>query len=278
MSKLLSANIARLRKSKAFWFIAAALFLWGVIAYTLFCINVKNMGTEGAGWNVYFFNATLCIGPALAVFCSFFIGIEYSDGTLRNKLAVGHTRPRIYLANLLTCSLAGFLFLIAFWTGAVLIGLPGVGVEIITRLNQPILGILCSFMVTIAYAAIFCFIAMLDSNKARSATIGLLLSIFLLAGGFSTYNGLAQPEFTYRMVMNEAGEFEMEDHIPNSRYLAGAKRKIYECLDMFLPSCQALRPPLSDTTYSPAMPLCAVGLILVLTTGGVCIFKKKDIK
>ena len=37
---------------------------------------------------------------ALSILITLFIGIEYSDKTIRNKLIVGHSRSEVYLANL----------------------------------------------------------------------------------------------------------------------------------------------------------------------------------
>lgn len=277
MRKLLSADLFRLWRSKAFWTIAFILFFWGAFAYGLMCFNLANQEIPVTGWNSYFFNGTLCIGPALAVFISFFIGTEHSDGGFRNKLTVGCRRLSIYLSKLIVCGLGGILFLAAFWAGALVVGLPGVGPMILTRLNQPVQGILCSCAVAVSYSALFCLIAMLDSNKTRSATIGLLLAVFLFAGGLATYSGLTEPEFTTRMVMNAAGEYEIEENIPNSKYLTGTQRLAYECVDAVLPSCQALRPVMSETN-SASMPLCAAGWALVLSLCGIGSFQKKDIK
>lgn len=278
MRKLISANIFRLKRSKAFWFVALAMFAWGATAYTFFHINATNMGIEGAQHNSYFFNGILCLGPAIAVFCSFFWGSECGDGTIRNKLTVGHSRSCIYISNLLISSIAGMLFMMAFWIGAMLVGLPTEGTIVLTGIQKPILGILCSFMVAVVYAAIYCFVAMVDCNKTRSAVTGLLLAAFLFVGGFATQNGLNQPEYTYRMVMDESGEYEFQGKVANSKYLTGTERVIYECIDAVLPSCHALRPIMTDAEYSVTMPICATGVMAVVTLGGIHIFKKKDIK
>lgn len=45
------------------------------------------------------FSHILLVPIVFSVFCSLFIGTEYSDGTIRNKIVVGHTRRAIYLAT-----------------------------------------------------------------------------------------------------------------------------------------------------------------------------------
>lgn len=43
-----------------------------------------------------------------------FIGSEYSDGTMRNKLIVGHKRYNIYLSEQFVCTAAGFMLCLAY--------------------------------------------------------------------------------------------------------------------------------------------------------------------
>lgn len=45
-----------------------------------------------------FFAYSFFIGILSAIFCSLFTGTEYSDGTIRNKIVVGHSRISIYLS------------------------------------------------------------------------------------------------------------------------------------------------------------------------------------
>ena len=46
-----------------------------------------------------FFGCALFIGIVMAVFCSLFIGTEYSEGTIRNKIIIGQKRGTVYLSN-----------------------------------------------------------------------------------------------------------------------------------------------------------------------------------
>lgn len=278
MRKLLSAGFSRLWRSKIFFLISGLMFCWGILSYIFMYRNRNEMGIFDISCNAYFFQGNLCIGLALAVFISMFIGTEYTDGGFRNKISVGHKRFPIYLVNLILCSAVGILFLLFFWLGAMVVGLPLIGNEILLRLDNPIWGICCSCMSVVSYAGLFCLITMLDSTKVRAVAISLLAAIFLLVGGFANSNGLAEPEFIFRMETNEAGQFELQENIPNPKYLTQEERQVYQFLNDTLPSCQALRPIVSDEEYSSSVVVCGFGWTMLLTLFGAVFFQKKDIK
>ena len=95
MNKLLSAGFARLKKDKFFWvcvgLMAAA--AW----YTVFtvCLNRKEYDGYNVGLDAILFGHVFCMGILTAAFSGLFIGTEYSGGTIRNKLVIGHTRGNI---------------------------------------------------------------------------------------------------------------------------------------------------------------------------------------
>lgn len=70
--------------------------------------EVSKFGYEATLDNFFFDYATyiLVLG---AIFCSLFIGTEYSDGTIRNKLIMGYSRQKIYCANLIVCIIANLM-------------------------------------------------------------------------------------------------------------------------------------------------------------------------
>lgn len=278
MRKLLSAYLFRLFRFKAFWTIAGAMFAWGCVAYALMLTNYRDLQQAGASFNTYFFNGNLCVGAALAIFSALFIGQQYEEGGIRSMLTAGHRRIVIYLANLTVCLAAGIGFLLAFWLGGILVGLPGMGTVIFTGIRQPLPGILWSMLAVLSYSALFCMTSMLDSSKSRNAVVSLLLAAFLFVGGFATRNGLEEPEFTSRYVTDDLQNFVKEENIPNPKFLRGAERKVYEALDALLPSCQALRPLLGDIDYPITQPLYAAAWCVCLTGVGCGLFRRKDIR
>ena len=106
-----------------------------------------------------FFVGYLPLSFVIAAFSSFFIGSEYSDGTLRNKLIVGSLREKIYLANFITVAACGLMMLLAYLGVCLAMGLPLLGgflTDISTVLQWTGLGIL----LTLASAALITLLCM----------------------------------------------------------------------------------------------------------------------
>ena len=278
MRNLLAANFRRLWKSKIFWLISCLMLCFGGFSYICMHINRQRLGISDISNNAYFFQGNLCIGLALSIFSSLFIGEGHTNGGFRNQISVGHRRFPIYLANLILCSTAGILFLLAFWLGGMSIGLPLNRAEVLTQLDKPVWGIFFSFLAAISYCGLFCLIAMLDDTKVRSIVLAMLVAAFLFSGGFATYDGLTQPEYITQTQTNAVEQPEIQKNVPNPKYLTPSERLVYQFLYALLPSCQALRPVMSHGDYSPATPVFALGWTLVLTLSGAAIFQKKDLK
>lgn len=279
MSKLIYANLMRLIRSKVFWLSEIFLTGYSIFIYAMGMINVRNNEMMiNSGWTLYFFNEMLFIHVVMAVFIPFFIGVEYSDGTIRNKITVGHTRTDIYLANVIVCYAAGLLQFFTYSVVSVLSALFFIGPVSLTSMEQIPWRIGSSLFIILAYTAVFSLIAMLDANKARAVVVELVLAFVFVMLMSQIYADLQEPELTNRVVMTETGEMELEEDIPNSKYVSGTKRVVYEWIDAFLPEDQAMYVIDSDAVFSVKAPLCLLGESVALTVAGVCLFRRKDIK
>ena len=185
MSRLFSANMMRLRKSKIFWL--EEIFMVG---YALFVYISAKSTMENRGiirdWNIYFFNVLLLSGFIVALFVSGFFAAEYSDGAIRNKLIVGHKRRDIYLVNFGTCLLVGLITCATYYLFALFFGCLIIGRESL-QIRGLGVGILCSILIFVVYAAIFMFVEMADRNKARTAAINLMTALVILVIGMIGY-------------------------------------------------------------------------------------------
>ncbi|MDE6621010.1 MAG: ABC transporter permease [Lachnospiraceae bacterium] len=293
MRNLLSANFARLRRSRLFWIMEAGVFAWGVLAYYLLKVNTRN-GYPFENGNSYFFNEMTFIGITTACFSGFFIGTEYSDGAIRNKLSVGHSRVKVYLANLITILCAGIAQFAAYTLAALTAGTMLVGDMVWSRLYRPAETAAISLLSICTSAAVAVLISMVVIDKSKAVLVNAMLSILLLAAGASALKGLMQPEMTQRMYIPSIGEYKYTyegnfpedaviETVPNPKYLSGTERKVYEYISAVLPTSLALSCALDEEEsgydrFSGLQVCGTLAAVAVLSGSGILIFRKKDLK
>ena len=280
MRKLLSVNFSRLWRSKIFWVLEALSAIAGAVFYILAIINTKNIGENWylASGNYYFFIGLVIVGAIMAVFSAFYIGSEYDQGTIRNKLNVGCTRNSIYLTNLIVVVTSSVLFTITHIAASVVVGLPFLGGLMWEALAPVGWRIPTAIVMLLCYSAVFTFIAMQDSNKSRSLIISFVFALVIIIGGLYVYSALQEPEFTTRMIMQEDGSYLRQEGIPNSNYIRGTVRTVYTFVEACIPSTQGLNIARSEGVFSPLAIICQLCVSIVTTAAGVSLFKKKDIK
>lgn len=214
----------------------------------------------------------------MAVFSSFYIGTEYSDGTIRNKLNVGSCRNSIYLANLVVVVTAGVLFAITQMLASIAVGLPFLGSLIWQALSLVGWRIVVALVMILCYGSVFTFFGMMDSNKSRSLLISFVLALAIIFGGLFTTSRLNEPELTSRMVMQADGSYQREFNLPNSRYISGTTRTIYIFVDACIPASQSFNIARSEGEFNMLAIICQLCVTALFTGAGLASFKKKDIK
>lgn len=270
MNKLLHANFSRLVRDKIFWLCLAAMAAFS--ASGLF--NCRANGITPLPGNVFTLPAVLVCVP-LAVFCCLFVGVEYSDGTLRNKLCVGHSRSDIYLANLITVFAAALVMAAAFVAATAAVGIPLLGMP---RVSLSALGLLALVVVAVlaAFAALYTALCMLISSRSAGAVASLLGIFGFLLASFSISQRLDEPEFFSAYVM-EGGSTALQS-VENTQYLRGTARAVYSFLNDFLPTGQAIQLG-SASVQRPWVLIGYSALIAaVATAAGLYFFRRKDLK
>lgn len=278
MSKLLSANIMRLWKEKVFWIVIAVVFTLGAAIPISIKITEIRLGVFNS-IDPVFGQFAMFIGVVLAIFCSFFVGKEYSDGTIRNKIICGKKRVDIYFANFVTCTVVSLMLCAAFFLPYLGIGIPLIGSfnmekEIVFWLFLTVI------FLSIAFASIFNLISMLSTSKAVTATVCILLTFLFLYMGFQFRGMLNQPEIIDGTAYDENGVAykEVED-FPNPEYLQGGERQVVQFLFNLMPGGQVAQCVGRGTVGNLSqLPIYSLGVILITTGIGVFVFKKKDLK
>ncbi len=276
MSKLFLANMNRLFKSKSFIITASAMLVLTIFSILIDC-NSNSKLELGKTFDDLYFRMLPNFSLYIAFFASMFIGTEYSDLTIRNKIVVGHSRPEVFTANLMTCTAASVIFFI-IWAVSGCVGIPYFGIENID-LNICLPKLLVSFFTVIAVTAVFGTIAQLITSKATGAVAAIFAALALLLAGSFFYNALTEPETTASYVMiSEEGGVEFGDEVPNPAYVGGKMRDVYEVMLRLLPTGQQILiadEPLEKPAF---MIVCSVVVAIIATSVGYLGFRRKDLR
>ncbi len=278
MIKLLSADFYRLKKDKTIWITAAAMFVLQIfMLIDRVKFNNQSNSENLLTLNDFFFEYMPLAGFLYAIFIALFVGKEYSEGTIRNKLIMGHKRQSIYLSCFITCLFGSLVIYLMLVIGG-LIGIPFLG-KWQGGADTFILYIIIGIFITASLASILTAFAMLLSNRAVNAVVSIAMILFLMIAASSIYNILQEPEFT-----NEFIEFTEEDgikygpEIPNPAYVTGFERRLDEFLVQLLPTGQGILM----TNGEISMPLLNIAYSVIITAViniiGIFAFKKKDLK
>lgn len=282
MRNLLSANFARLKKSKIFWLEMAVMFLWAALMLVAAYQSLKLYPEDEVNLSQFLFGHLPAVGGFSAVFFSLFLGTEYSDGTMRNKVIAGHSRWKIYLSNVIVGSVAGVLVNLAWMAAIVVVGIPLLGWSPVKASDFfTFFGI--GILMTLAYGAIFGVVSMLVSGKANQAVIAMVLFWAILFLGSYCENRLNEPEM-YRegpvlsVVDGKPVVDTNAEPVMNPDYVSGNKRKVMEFVRDVLPSGQGIVISHLEEINAGRMALASLGWIVIMTGAGCFLFRRKDLK
>ncbi|MDC7287014.1 ABC transporter permease [Blautia schinkii] len=276
MRKLLSADFSRLWKDKIFWLCMGAMLIYSVLYMLNGCRQATIDLTEyNYSIDKYYFHFAISIGIFCSLFSSMFFGTEYSDGTIRNKVVVGHTKTNIYLASLITTITATLLMMLVWLVGA-LVAIPTLGVW---EMGIPNLFVylLIAIMFVMALSAICTLVNMVSANKAVTVAISIFLILGLLVFSSMIYNALSEPEMTSGVLITANG-MEAAEPAPNPNFVSGIMRTVYEFIVDFLPTGQGLKMSQLEVSRPVLMIVSSVTITFLTTFGGIVVFKKKDLR
>ena len=245
MRNLLSAGFARLWRSKVFWlscaFLAAA--------------TVSSVWTRYSDGFYYldtaFMYYVLFIAILIPLVCALFIGTDYADGTIRNKLICGHSRGSLYLSNLIVCSAASLIMCTFAVVPGLCVGLPLLGGFTMDPVKT-FLFFICVYTLSLVWTALFTLLAMLVSNRTVAVVAALLLSLTLLAAGANLNDPADVPE--------------------------GRVRDTIQFLSDSTPGGQTLQL-VNQRAERPEVLMAYDAVLFALSTGaGLLLFRRKDLK
>ncbi|MCI8548311.1 MAG: ABC transporter permease subunit [Bacilli bacterium] len=274
MIKLLNASFTRLRKNKLFWLLT--LFSIGLAIFMVYAMynDMKNYG-DIIKLEQLIFNYSTSIAIPISIFISLFLGVEYSDGAIRNKISIGHKRTNIYLSNLIIILLVSLFSYILFMLVIFLLGMPIFG-TITLPISKFIILMSCIFVTIITYSSIFTFLAMIISNKTITAIVSIMLAFGMMITAITCMNILYTPKTIQEAKMVD-GETKMEE-VPNPKYPSEKKKKVCQTLLNINPTGQMFQIADNSISNIKKLPLYSLGIIVIFTASGIMLFKKKELK
>ncbi len=275
MFNLLNADFYKLKRNKAF--LIAILFTIGVAIFMLYS-GYSDKVKYGTTIEVeqLIINYITFIGVVISVFVSLFIGIEYSDGTIRNKIVMGYSKYKIYLSNLIVVILASLLLECIFIGIVAAIGIPLFG-KFTMSLSLFAFFVFDMFMIIIAYTAIYTFIVLLCSNKTISTVICILLSFGMLMLSLTLINILNTNEYITQALIGDNGEVTYET-VKNPKYPSEEKKKICKTILDIIPAGQGFEIAGRSDFDEKIFPIYSLGVIVFFTSIGIYLFNRKELK
>lgn len=276
MTDIMRVTAKRLLKDKLSYIAAAAVF---AISLYIALTNAPVMAEwikdgDAHGLEDCYYNFIPILGLVFASFISLFLGVEHSDGTLRNKITAGHSRTSIFF-SFFTVSAVGCLVLTALWAGAGLAGLKWLSFSY--GWDTYALLMVTAACGALFFAALFTTMSMLIPNKAVGAVASLVLWFVLLFGCSVICNALSTPEMIYDYVY--VGDTCVpSDPYLNPYYVSGIKRTIMEAFTHICPVCHSINMSNSDIEKPLFDILGSIGSTVALLIGGCLAFRKKDLK
>lgn len=249
MNKLLNANFYRLKKSRCFWTLFIIIGLLGIYMYInnnglnpKTCVNCENELGE------VFFSFLPWNWIIMPIFISIFAGNDFTDGTIKNKIIVGHSRLSIYLSNLLVNIIVSFIYSAIYIITIVITSLI-LKYSITIPTNKFIDLLINSIFLNISFSAIFTFISMICTGKS-SGTISLVVviwSIIITTGLLSKLSSAT-----------------------------GIYKTLYECILKLIPYGQAIQINDLTNNYGDFL-IYSIALIIIFNFYGIILFDKKEL-
>lgn len=255
MKPILKADLLRLRKNP--------LLILGILVSVIYSVagiliiyewNKSNADISAIKMSDYAFWPITVIPMIMAVFCCMFTGEDYDNGAIRNKLICGSRRKDVYMSSFITCSIAGIIFCTVLLAGSGITSAMCYG-SLGISIGRYLYICFACVMLTIAYAAMFNFVAMFALDKRFSAGAGLLLVI------------------SGNIVASNISSVLYLEHTS-----AGFERTFYGWLLNVFPSGQAQAIGEYTPNHLIFMPVFSIIIIILFNTLGRIVIKQKDIK
>ena len=277
MTNLLKANFYKMKKNKFIW-IASILSVIVAIYYIRDNYNVYHDFLSYVDINSLMFNYLPVYIIVSSILISTLLGFDYSNGSIKNKIVVGHSRFKIYISNLISTYL---IILTIYLIYVLIICLSGIFLfKNLTFNFEFLLNIIILLLIILSYTSISVFITMTINNDIVSPVLNVLNSFILIIISFILLSVLSEPKYLHSdngIYINDAG-IEVID-TENPMYIKGSKRTIYEIIVNILPTGEAFQKSRNrDIDTNSYSILCySLCFIIITNTSGIYLFYNKEL-
>lgn len=262
---------------RCFRFSAIAMAVIGAAVAGFACYESKASGVPGSLDSIFYIYIII-VSLLAAVLCSLFIGVEYSNGTIRNKISVGHSRAGVYFSNLILCFSAS-LILCAVNIGVMCaIAVPIAKAYFEMPAEIVAFNIASGAALILALNSFYVMVAMLCPSRAITAVINVLSFFALLIIAITIVMMLNENQQYIHYEFDPSGQLVAGDYVDNPNYVGGVKRDILEFLFAFLPTGQAIRIMLGEVYKVNIFPVYSLIIAFLTSLTGFAAFRKKELK
>lgn len=306
MIKLIRADFKRLFKDKLFWALSAALIAYAV--YKLINHYATLTGNVDYDYIIPIFMDISVISFIIAVFIGFFVGRQFSDGTVRNLISTGASRTAIYLSSVITACVSSAVITVIYAAGSL-------AVEIGWNVPSDVAFtcLIISLILAVIVSAASVFVVMTVNGRAATAVICIAALALMLYATNYLGDMLGKPEYSYEIATVNGEKYDGQslipidaeityDFLPNPDYITGAKRTALETVSKLLPTTQyAYLGNLQISNQQEGLYLVDLNgyyhqiesakdvfefinvtypviFACMLSAGGIYLFKRKDLK
>lgn len=272
MNNCLRAGFSRLWKSRFFFLLLLFFFGEGALSAYTTSGYVFDNGLLGNTPTVMFLGG---------LFTAVFIGTDFSDGTVRNKLVVGKSRAAVYFSNLIVCCAAAELMNLTYLLSALGFGLIFEDAYVRTA-GEILFRLMIGNIALLAATALTVLLCMLIRSRSSSIVVTTLFSIGMIFFAQFVGGRLAEPEyFEGRVYVDEDGNlrYDTETKEANPYYIDGTAREALETVYRASPSGQmSLITSLEEIENGGQLMLDSAGVFLAANLFGYLGFRKGDLK
>ncbi len=258
MIRILRADFIRLRRSFAF---RLSLIGMLVLAAAFMFIQATAMDYTVPLSRVIFLPMSM-YGIAMAAFVSVFVGTDFSDGFIRNKLLTAENRSSLVISQIIVSCVGCIIVYIVVTAFS-----AGIGrfffennVDDVVFLRFIIIGIGMS----VATGCLFSIITMICGNKTQAIILCMGLAFGMLFLCLHTNEVLVQTEY--------------KDGVLNPHYLGGVRREICSLLHDINPCGQAAQLSAWEVWHPIRALLISLLVIAGTSALGCLLFRRKDVK